>query len=232
MEPQNSYVESALTETRGPRKSPVSRATEAYQAIMPAVAAGTIFGMSRTRVFTIILIVLVLGFAAFKLYPYIAYISSLVQLLRQLFGSAIGLAASTSTGIVDATAAGTDVIVDKLSGSSKKQLRLPEPNAPESKASEWTAPKKAEKAEKPVPSKPSAAKASIPALSAAKASAPAPSAPKKKSPEPDDTTSSVQSKSGYCYVGEWKGVRSCVKVSGECKSGKVFSTESACTSLA
>jgi hypothetical protein len=209
MEPQNSYVQSEfsapLSEMQSPRQSPVSRATETFKAIMPAVATSTILGMSKTRFFTILLVVLLLGFAAFKLRPYLAYVGSLINLLRQLFTSAIGLAASTSTGIVDNTAAGTDVIVDKLSGTSKKQVRLPEPVKPESKAGAWTEP--------------------APPKTAAKPPAPKPT----KSPEPDDTTSAVQAKSGYCYVGDWKGVRSCVKVAGKCESGKVFDTEAACT---
>jgi len=211
MEPQNSYVENApLSEMQSPRKSPVSRATETLQAIMPAATTATILGMPRGRAFFILLVVLVLGFVAVKLRPYISYISSLVELIRTLFGSAVDLTASTTTGIVDNTAKGTDVIVDKLSGSSKKQLRLPEPDAPsadaknKSTSAAWTAdiktPRGIEVAVK-----------------------------KTESPEPDDTTSAVQTKSGYCYVGEWKGVRSCVKVSGGCTSGKVFTTESSCT---
>jgi hypothetical protein len=215
MEPQNSIVESApFSESarKSPvsratemfQKSPVSRATETFQAIMPAVTAGTILGMSRGKFFTLLLIVLLIAFAAFKLRPYIAGVSSLINLVRQMLSSTVGLAASTTTGIVDNTAEGTNIIVDKISGSSKKQIRLPEPVKPESKASAW----KAESKPKPVE----------------------PSDPKKtKSPEPDETTSSVQSKSGYCYVGDWKGVRSCVKVNGECESDKVFSTKSACT---
>jgi len=212
MEPQNTIVserspsmsfsesapsERAVTEMVQPRKSPVSRATEAVQAIMPAAAAGTILGMSRTRLFTILLILLVVGFLAVKLRPYISYISTMVDLLQTLLTSSIGLAASTSTGIVDNTADGTDVIVDKLSGSSKKKITSP-PKASESNASD------------PKPSE--STKTST-----------------KKSPEPDESTSSVQSKSGYCYVGDWKGVRSCVKVNGACESGKVFSTEAECT---
>ena len=226
MEPQNSIVSAPFSESsesvrkspisratemfQSVRKSPVSRATEAVQAIMPAVATGTILGMSRGKFFTILLIVLLVAFASFKLLPYLAGITSLVNLVRQMLSSTIGLAASTTTGIVDNTADGTNVIVDKLSGTSKKQLRLPEPVKPESKATDskasaWAADTK--------PTKPSVQ-----------------DEPKKtKSPEPDDTTSSVQSKSGYCYVGDWKGVRSCVKVSGKCESGKVFSTKTACT---
>ena len=51
---------------------------------------------------------------------------------------------------------------------------------------------------------------------------------KPKLPRPDDSTSTVQTKANYCYVGDWKGVRSCVKADGICTSGKVFTTESEC----
>jgi hypothetical protein len=49
-----------------------------------------------------------------------------------------------------------------------------------------------------------------------------------KSPVPDDSTSTIQ-QSGYCYIGEWKGVRSCLKVDKDtpCDS-QVYSTEELC----
>jgi hypothetical protein len=57
------------------------------------------------------------------------------------------------------------------------------------------------------------------------------SRPKKppSTPAPDDSSSTIQGTSGYCYVGEWKGVRSCVKVDKKtpCKS-QVYSTEELC----
>jgi hypothetical protein len=53
-------------------------------------------------------------------------------------------------------------------------------------------------------------------------------------PEPDDSTSSTQQtqkrKSGYCYIGEDRGFRSCIKV-GEgdtCMSGDIFPTIDIC----
>jgi hypothetical protein len=54
-------------------------------------------------------------------------------------------------------------------------------------------------------------------------------------PEPDDAGSSTQRshvsiKSGYCYIGEDRGYRSCLKVrnSNECMSGDVFASEDQC----
>ena len=53
-------------------------------------------------------------------------------------------------------------------------------------------------------------------------------------PTPDESNSQVQQgvvgKKGFCYVGNWNGFRSCVKVSksNECLSGEIFETDQQC----
>ena len=49
-----------------------------------------------------------------------------------------------------------------------------------------------------------------------------------KTPVPDESSSTIQG-AGYCYVGEWKGVRSCVKVDKKtpCET-QIYSTEELC----
>ena len=54
-------------------------------------------------------------------------------------------------------------------------------------------------------------------------------------PKPDKTGSVMQSskianKSGYCYIGEDRGFRSCIKIEegDECMSGNIFTTEALC----
>ena len=53
-------------------------------------------------------------------------------------------------------------------------------------------------------------------------------------PEPDDATSSTQrnqkGKTGYCYIGEDRGFRSCIKMedSDKCMSGNIFPSEEIC----
>jgi hypothetical protein len=53
-------------------------------------------------------------------------------------------------------------------------------------------------------------------------------------PSPDDATSVTQSggrsKSGYCYIGEDRGFRSCIKVgeNDQCMSGDIFPTMDIC----
>ena len=55
---------------------------------------------------------------------------------------------------------------------------------------------------------------------------------KNESPQPDDATSRTQriGKSGYCYIGEDRGFRSCIKVGEEdtCMSGDIFPTQAIC----
>jgi hypothetical protein len=55
---------------------------------------------------------------------------------------------------------------------------------------------------------------------------------KKMAPQPDDATSRIQrtGKSGYCYIGEDRGFRSCIKVGEQdtCMSGDIFPTHAIC----
>ena len=57
---------------------------------------------------------------------------------------------------------------------------------------------------------------------------------KRMTPLPDDATSVTQgagrSKSGYCYIGEDRGFRSCIKVgeNDQCMSGDIFPTMDIC----
>ena len=52
----------------------------------------------------------------------------------------------------------------------------------------------------------------------------------KRIPQPDDTTNNIKKKAGYCYIGEDRGFRSCVKVSHHdvCMSGDIFPTRDIC----
>jgi hypothetical protein len=49
-------------------------------------------------------------------------------------------------------------------------------------------------------------------------------------PEPRETTNTIKKKSGYCYIGEDRGFRSCVKVSQHdtCMSGDIFPSRDIC----
>lgn len=55
---------------------------------------------------------------------------------------------------------------------------------------------------------------------------------KKQPPQPDDATSRTQrtGKSGFCYIGEDRGFRSCIKIGEQdtCMSGDIFPTQAIC----
>ena len=51
-------------------------------------------------------------------------------------------------------------------------------------------------------------------------------------PQPDTTTSTIQSNVNgkHCYIGEWKGIRSCYEINNpnECTSGQLYETADKC----
>jgi hypothetical protein len=49
----------------------------------------------------------------------------------------------------------------------------------------------------------------------------------KPAPKPDDSVNQSNAK-GYCFVGEWKGVRSCARVDKTPCATQVYSTEQQC----
>jgi hypothetical protein len=128
-------------------------------------------GVSTTTVLIIILVSLIGVFVFLKIQPYLSFLSVLIDYVRSLLNGGVSLAANTTKNLVDQTAEGSNIVVEKVSGKKK---------------------------------------------------------PKKNEPEPDDATSIVQNKGAYCYVGEWKGVRSCVRIKGKCESGETFESEQKC----
>jgi hypothetical protein len=127
-----------------------------------------------------------------------------------------------------------DPILDIIKGGMKKMDKVTE-----KKPKTTPAVKKLEKVidAKPVVNKIDKDKPT--ATPQAPAAPQAPTAPTKKFnklpviPEADDSTSTVQkpaSKSGFCYIGEDRGFRSCIEVGeGEtCMSGDIFPTDAIC----
>lgn len=49
-------------------------------------------------------------------------------------------------------------------------------------------------------------------------------------PQPDDSTSKIQEKKGYCYIGSWSGSDICVNNYDTCYSGKIYDTKEECIS--
>jgi len=128
-------------------------------------------GMTTTTVLIIILVSLIGIFVFLKIQPYISFLTVIIDYVKTLLNGGVSLAADTTKNMVEQTAEGSNLVVEKVSGKKRK---------------------------------------------------------KKAEPEPDDSSSSVQSKGAFCYVGEWKGIRSCVKLNGKCESGETFESEQKC----
>jgi len=110
----------------------------------------------------VFVIALVIIFIYIKIRPYIYHLLDTIETIRSLINMVLSFTENVSKTVVDETAIGSKLVVNKLS--------------------------------KPLP-------------------------------EPDESTN--QSK-GYCFVGEWKGIRSCVKVDNTPCSTQVYSTKQQC----
>ena len=180
-----------------------------------AAAAGTVAaaappgGWSWGTVIRYGVIVLILIFLGLNLFAQMgktgSSFSGVLQTLLARVGdtakSTVDTAAAGTTGVVDEAATVTDNAVDFVTGSSGRT----------------TAGGSASGASSPGDSEEQDTHDSAPPV-----------------PSPDTAGSRTQSnqppKSGYCYIGEDRGFRSCIKVnkSTQCMSGEVFGTRAQC----
>jgi len=106
---------------------------------------------------TVILLIVILIYI--KIRPYIYHLLDTIETIRSLINMILSFTENVSSSVVDETAIGSKLVVNKLS----------------------------------------------------------------KPPEPDESN-----QVGYCFVGEWKGIRSCVKVDNTPCSTQVYSTKNQC----
>ena len=158
------------------------------------------------------LIILILAFLGFNLFTYLGQITGGIT---NLFGPAVSSAAAATGETIKQTskmaATGTKGLVDAADDTVEGGIDILEKGLSKDKQRN----NNDNSVEK--------------ALSDAK------NRPNENLPEPDDAGSRTQSnralgKSGYCYIGEDRGFRSCISV-GEndtCMSGDIFPTEAIC----
>ena len=175
-----------------------------------------------------LLIVLILAFLGFNLFTYLdtitAYIKNMITKLTAFFGygviqttkKTINLSAQGTKGLVNVAAgtanSGIDLLNQSLTGSGSGSMKPIRNNIDSSNRS-----------------------LDMVLNKASTSSASSASSTSSTSPLPDDAGSTTQSskaknKSGYCYIGEDRGFRSCIKV-GEgdmCMSGDIFPTQDIC----
>ena len=170
------------------------------------------------------LIVLLLALIGFNVF---AYLDDITAWLSETFGAPfrsvarfLGYAAiDTAHTTVDVTAQGTKSAVDIAAGAATSGIDVLQQTIDQKHQDQDQDQDQDQSQEKP---KMSSSAALQRALSHAK----------KQTPRPDDATSRTQrtGKSGYCYIGEDRGFRSCIKVGEEdtCMSGDIFPTHAIC----
>ena len=166
-----------------------------------------------------LLVVLLLGLIGFNVF---SYFDEIIAWLSETFGAPfravarfLGYAAAdTAKTTVDVTAQGTKSAVDIAAGAATSGINVLQQTI-ESQDSPGGSPGS--------PGSPGSQDDSLErALSHAK----------KQPPQPDDATSRTQRtrKAGYCYIGEDRGFRSCIRVGEQdtCMSGDIFPTQAVC----
>jgi hypothetical protein len=179
-----------------------------------------------------VLIVLLLALIGFNV---MTYLDDITQWVGETFGAPfravarfLGYAAiDTARTTVDVSAQGTKSAVDIAAGAATSGIDVLQQTIEQKGRQEDT---DTDTDQPGQPDQPSTKNASQ--MSSSGALQRALSHAKKQPPQPDDATSRTQrtGKSGYCYIGEDRGFRSCIKVGEEdtCMSGDIFPTHAIC----
>jgi len=205
--------------------------------------------IKNISVFTWIIIILVLAFFGFNIFVYLAEgTQDITNVAKPLLGKLFGILGLTFKEVVDITAEGTRTIVNTTAnvvdvGTTTIQ------NAVDKPFEEAQAKKKGQTQQASISTQPSTAPSSVKgqqiqqppmdvmqnntlnkALNTAAASK---SSYGEQGYEADDSTSSIQqggAKSGWCYIGEDRGFRTCaqVGVNDTCMSGEIFPSQEIC----
>lgn len=204
----------------------------------PAPADQTSTSSFLVRALLIVLLLALIGFNVFT------YLDDITAWFGDTFGAPfravarwLGYAAAeTVKTTVDVTAEGAKSAVDIAAGAATSGIDVLQQTIGSKGASADHANARADKRSNNNNAKGASSEtASSETTSAETASAALETAlshAKKKSPQPDDATSRIQrtGKSGYCYIGEDRGFRSCIKVGEQdtCMSGDIFPTHAIC----
>ena len=244
VEKDNSIFDEIITESRTKSQTPTKLMSDLDKATpadsnSPASDSGFLSSMGdlfKNAYFKVVMLILILAFLGFNLFKYLAdatdsttdLLGDPLKQIAAIFGYTVG---ETTKNIVDTSAEGTKLGVDVAAGATEDAIDLGQRALGASSTSKSSSSDKSSSSKKSS----SNSKKSEPddldnAINISSSS-------KKKStsiPEPDDATSRTQSskasKSGYCYIGEDRGFRSCIKVNdpNRCMSGEIFPTRDIC----
>ncbi len=181
------------------------------------------------RALLVIILLALIGFNVFT------YLDDITQWFSDTFGAPfrevarfLGYAAAdTVKTTVDVTAKGAKSAVDIAAGATTSGIDVLQStigaNASQSSTNQSSQSKSNQSSQSSQSNQSNAELSLETALSHAK----------KEPPQPDDATSRTQrssGKAGYCYIGEDRGFRSCLKVGEQdtCMSGDIFPTHAVC----
>lgn len=240
----NTIFEEIITESRTKTQSPTKLMSDLDKASpadsnSPATDSGFLSSMGelfKNVYFKIIMLILILAFLGFNLFKYLAdatesttdLLGDPIKQIAAIFGYTVG---ETTKNIVDTSAEGTKLGIDVAAGATEDAIDLGQ----RALGASSTSTQKSSSSSKSTSTKNSNTKSEKDDLDKAINDGSSNKNNNKQSiPEPDDATSKTQSskasKSGYCYIGEDRGFRSCIKVNdpNRCMSGEIFPTRDIC----
>jgi hypothetical protein len=209
-------------------------------------------GIKSVSIGTWVIIILIFAFLGFNVFVYLAEgTQDITNIFKPLFGKLLGILGLTFKEVVDITAEGSRAIVNTTAkvidvGTTKIQNAVDKPfeEAEAKKKGQTQQPSTQQSS-----TAPSSASSSVkgqqvqqPQMDvmqnntlnkALNTSAASNSSSGGQGYEADDSSSSIQqggSKSGWCYIGEDRGFRTCaqVGVNDTCMSGEIFPSQDIC----
>ncbi len=239
----NTIFEEIITESRTKTQSPTKLMSDLDKASpadsnSPSSDSGFLSSMGelfKNVYFKIIMLILILAFLGFNLFKYLAdatdsttdLLGDPIKQIAAIFGYTVG---ETTKNIVDTSAEGTKLGIDVAAGATEDAIDLGQ----RALGASSTSTQNSSSSSKSSSTKSSNTKSEKDDLDKAINDGSSNKNSKQSIPEPDDATSKTQSskasKSGYCYIGEDRGFRSCIKVDdpNRCMSGEIFPTRDIC----
>ena len=244
----NTIFEEIITESRTKTQSPTKLMSDLDKASpadsnSPSSDSGFLSSMGelfKNVYFKIIMLILILAFLGFNLFKYLAdatdsttdLLGDPIKQIAAIFGYTVG---ETTKNIVDTSAEGTKLGIDVAAGATEDAIDLGQRALGASSTSTQKSSSENKSTSNSSSTKSSNTKSEKDDLDKAINDGSSNKNNNKQSiPEPDDATSKTQSskasKSGYCYIGEDRGFRSCIKVDdpNRCMSGEIFPTRDIC----
>jgi hypothetical protein len=193
---------------------------------------GFLSSIKSVSVTTWILIFFIFSFLGFNVFVYLAKgTEDITSFFAPLIKTTMGLFAYTTGSVIDVTASGTQNILDGTANFADKGLTTVQNKAQkfQEKQSPTNLPSQSvqQPNKQPDPMSNNALNQSLNTATASQHSN------NNNDYQADESTSTIQSggnKSGWCYIGEDRGFRSCVEVGQQdkCISGDIFPSKDIC----